>query len=77
MHLKDERTKMVNEALNGIKVIKLYAWEIPMEEVITKLRNKEIMFIKKAAFLRSLSDMINNAAPFLARLNFFLKLRNF
>lgn len=65
MRLKDERTKMVNEVLNGIKVIKLYAWEVPMEEVITKLRNKEISFIKKAAFLRSLSDMLNNAAPFL------------
>jgi hypothetical protein len=70
MKLKDERTKMVNEVLNGIKVIKLYAWEIPMEEVITRLRNKEIMFIKKAAFLRSLSDMINTASPFLVMSNF-------
>jgi ABC-type multidrug transport system fused ATPase/permease subunit len=31
MKVKDERTKMINEVLNGIKVIKLYAWELPME----------------------------------------------
>jgi ABC-type bacteriocin/lantibiotic exporter with double-glycine peptidase domain len=30
MKLKDERTKMINEILNGIKVVKLYAWEVPM-----------------------------------------------
>ena len=27
MALKDERVKMMNEVLNGIKVLKLYAWE--------------------------------------------------
>ncbi|TKR66774.1 hypothetical protein L596_023016 [Steinernema carpocapsae] len=27
MRLKDERVKMTNEVLNGIKVVKLYAWE--------------------------------------------------
>lgn len=67
MHLKDERTKMVNEALNGIKVIKLYAWEVPMEEVITRLRNRELSYIKKGAVLRSISDMLNSASPFLVR----------
>jgi ABC transporter transmembrane region len=65
MKLKDERTKMVNEVLCGIKVIKLYAWEVPMERVITKLRDKELNLIRKAAFLRTLSDMLNCASPFL------------
>lgn len=71
MKIKDERTKMVNEVLNGIKVIKLYAWEPPMEQVITKLRNKELALIKKAAFLRTLSDMLNCASPFLVALSTF------
>jgi len=65
MKVKDERTKMVNEVLNGIKVIKLYAWELPMEGVITELRNKELALIRKAAFLRTTSDMLNVASPFL------------
>ena len=67
MHYKDERTKMVNEVLNGIKVIKLYAWEPPMESVITELREQELRLIRKAAFLRTLADMLNSASPFLAR----------
>lgn len=68
MNLKDERVKMVNEVLNGIKVIKLYGWEIAMEDVIKKLRNKELVYIKKASFLRTTSDMINQAGPFLVAL---------
>uniref|UniRef100_A0A914YYI3 Uncharacterized protein n=1 Tax=Panagrolaimus superbus TaxID=310955 RepID=A0A914YYI3_9BILA len=68
MKVKDNRTKMVNEVLNGIKVIKLYAWEPPMESVITNLRNKELALIRKAAFLRTLSDMLNCASPFLVAL---------
>ncbi|KAE9419577.1 hypothetical protein Angca_007423, partial [Angiostrongylus cantonensis] len=68
MRYKDERTKMVNEALNGIKVIKLYAWEPAMEHVITDLREKELALIRRAAFLRTLSDMFNSASPFLVAL---------
>uniref|UniRef100_A0A183C536 Multidrug resistance-associated protein lethal(2)03659 n=1 Tax=Globodera pallida TaxID=36090 RepID=A0A183C536_GLOPA len=71
MRVKDERTKMVNEVLNGIKVIKLYAWEPPMEEVINALRSKELSMIRKAAFLRTISDMFNSAVPFLVALSTF------
>ena len=28
MELKDERIKLMNEILNGIKVLKMYAWEL-------------------------------------------------
>ncbi|KAI6200171.1 Mrp-4 [Aphelenchoides besseyi] len=65
MRARDERTKMMNELLSGIKVVKLYAWEPPMEEVITNLRSKELVLIKHAAFLRTTSDMLNTASPFL------------
>jgi len=65
MRIKDERTKMVNEVLCGIKVIKLYAWEVPMERVITKLRNRELTLIRKLAFLETTSDILNSASPFL------------
>ena len=36
-----------------------------MEKVITDLREKELSLIKKAAFLRTFSDMLNSASPFL------------
>jgi hypothetical protein len=37
MKQKDSRIKEMNEVLNGIKVIKLYAWERPFEAVIQKV----------------------------------------
>lgn len=51
MKLKDERTKMINQILNGIKVIKLYAWEIPMMETFETIREKELACILKAGLL--------------------------
>ncbi|CAJ0932315.1 unnamed protein product, partial [Mesorhabditis belari] len=68
MTLKDERTKLVNEMLNGIKVIKLYAWEVPMEEHINQIRQKELMLIKKAAWVRNVLDSFNTASPFMVAL---------
>ncbi|MCP9261935.1 ABC transporter transmembrane region family protein [Dirofilaria immitis] len=56
MRLKDERMKICNEILNGIKVIKLYAWEPPMEEAVERIRRKELYLIRKdfsASFLIS------------------------
>ena len=37
MGIKDGRVKEINEVLNGVKVIKLYAWERPFEAVIQKV----------------------------------------
>ncbi len=42
MKLKDERTKMTSEVLNGIRVIKLYAWEVPLRDIIEQIRKKEV-----------------------------------
>uniref|UniRef100_A0A8R1DJC1 ABC transmembrane type-1 domain-containing protein n=1 Tax=Caenorhabditis japonica TaxID=281687 RepID=A0A8R1DJC1_CAEJA len=68
MKLKDERTKMVNEVLNGIKVVKLYAWEVPMEEFIEEIRRKELKLIQKSAMVRNILDAFNTSSPFLVAL---------
>lgn len=65
MKLKDERTKMVNEVLNGIKVVKLYAWEIPMEEHIEEIRKKELNLIKRSSLAKNIIDSYNTISPFL------------
>lgn len=65
MKLKDERSKMCSEILNGIKVIKLYAWEIPMMETIEKIRKTELMCILKAGLVRNVVDVFNFSSPFL------------
>lgn len=50
MKLKDARTKLTNEVLNGIKVLKLYAWEGAFQKKILGVREKELHLIKKTAF---------------------------
>ncbi|XP_076227008.1 multidrug-Resistance like Protein 1 isoform X3 [Nomia melanderi] len=68
MQSKDERVKLMNEVLNGIKVLKLYAWEPSFEEQILKIRTKEIEVLKEAAYLNSGTSFIWSFAPFLVSL---------
>lgn len=42
MELKDDRIKAITEVLNGIKVLKLYAWEESFEKQILAIREKEV-----------------------------------
>lgn len=65
MKYKDERLKMMSEVLNGIKVLKLYAWEKSMENTIFKIREKEIGVLKKLAFLNAATTLSWACAPFL------------
>ncbi|GMR57810.1 hypothetical protein PMAYCL1PPCAC_28005, partial [Pristionchus mayeri] len=65
MKMKDQRVKMVNEVLNGIKVIKLYAWEEPMEAHIDEIRERELALVRKSGLVRSALDTFNNSSPFL------------
>nr|UOF76395.1 multidrug resistance-associated protein [Bursaphelenchus xylophilus] len=71
MKLKDQRTKMISEILNGIKVIKLYAWEVPMIESIEATRKKELKCILYSGFIRLVVDAFNFASPFLVALGSF------
>jgi ATP-binding cassette, subfamily C (CFTR/MRP), member 1 len=65
MKCKDERVKLMNEVLNGIKVLKLYAWEPSFEDQILKIREKEIKVLKSAAYLNAGTSFIWSCAPFL------------
>ena len=44
MKEKDKRSKLVDEILNGIKIIKLYSWEESFKKKITNIRNEEVRF---------------------------------
>ncbi|CAG9853670.1 unnamed protein product [Phyllotreta striolata] len=68
MKNKDERVKLMNEILNGIKVLKLYAWEHSFEEQVLKIRNKEIKVLRQAAYLNAGTSFIWSCAPFLVSL---------
>nr|CAH7765033.1 unnamed protein product [Callosobruchus chinensis] len=68
MKNKDERVKLMNEILNGIKVLKLYAWEPSFENQVLKIRDKEIKVLKQAAYLNAGTSFIWSCAPFLVSL---------
>ena len=67
MKYKDERLKMMSEILNGMKVLKLYAWEPSMEESVRNIRQKEINILKRIAYWNALSTLTWSSAPFLVR----------
>ena len=53
MSKKDSRIKLLNEILNGIKVIKFYAWENPFKELVMKIRKGELNILRKYMILVS------------------------
>uniref|UniRef100_A0A8D8XGU9 ABC-type glutathione-S-conjugate transporter n=2 Tax=Cacopsylla melanoneura TaxID=428564 RepID=A0A8D8XGU9_9HEMI len=68
MKSKDARVKLMNEVLSGIKVLKLYAWELSFQEQILRIRAKEIKVLKEAAYLNAATSFIWSCAPFLVSL---------
>ncbi|XP_026726078.1 multidrug resistance-associated protein 4-like [Trichoplusia ni] len=50
----DKRIKLMNEVINGIQVIKMYAWEKPFQRVVKVARAYEMNALKKSMFVRSM-----------------------
>lgn len=68
---KDRRSKLMGEILNGIKAIKLYAWEKPFLLLIEKVREKEMQLLRSQSFSSSAIIFLNSSAPiFVALLSF-------
>ena len=53
MHLKDQRILKMNEILQGIKVIKYYAWEKPFMNIVNKIRKVVISALGSFSFADS------------------------
>ena len=51
MTVKDSRSKIMDEFLSGMKVIKLYAWEPPFLKKIRNIRKNELNIQKRVAYL--------------------------
>uniref|UniRef100_A0A665WLN5 Multidrug resistance-associated protein 1 n=1 Tax=Echeneis naucrates TaxID=173247 RepID=A0A665WLN5_ECHNA len=71
MKSKDTRIKLMNEMLNGIKVLKLYAWELAFKDKVSEIRESELRVLKKAAYLGAVSTFTWVCAPFLVALSTF------
>ncbi|XP_052851263.1 multidrug resistance-associated protein 1 isoform X2 [Drosophila gunungcola] len=68
MKYKDERVKLMNEVLSGIKVLKLYAWEPSFEKQVLDIREKEIATLRSTAYLNAGTSFLWSCAPFLVSL---------
>ncbi|XP_020506427.1 LOW QUALITY PROTEIN: ATP-binding cassette sub-family C member 4 [Labrus bergylta] len=53
--LTDNRIRIMNEVVSGIRIIKMYAWEKPFCALVTEVRRKEISQIMKSSYLRGLN----------------------
>lgn len=72
----DARIKIMSEVINGIQVIKMYAWEIPFQKVVGQKRADELKEVKRATVLRTLFIgflmFVERAALFVAVLAYIL-----
>ncbi|XP_033100013.1 multidrug resistance-associated protein 4-like [Anneissia japonica] len=50
--LTDERIRIMNEIIAGMRVIKMYAWEKPFSYLASECRRREIRKIRKTSLLR-------------------------
>ncbi|XP_071419361.1 ATP-binding cassette sub-family C member 2 isoform X2 [Pithys albifrons albifrons] len=68
MKNKDERMKIMTEILNGIKILKLFAWEPSFEKRVNEIRAHELKNLLNFSYLQSISIFVFTCAPFLVSL---------
>uniref|UniRef100_A0A663DUQ4 ABC-type glutathione-S-conjugate transporter n=1 Tax=Aquila chrysaetos chrysaetos TaxID=223781 RepID=A0A663DUQ4_AQUCH len=62
MKNKDERMKIMSEILNGIKILKLFAWEPSFEKRVNEIRARELKDLVNFSYLQSISIFVSLAS---------------
>ncbi|XP_025064482.1 multidrug resistance-associated protein 1-like isoform X2 [Alligator sinensis] len=68
MKTADQRVKLLNEILHGIKILKLYAWETFYQKKVMEIREHEIDVLKSSGYLATFSMLTLTCIPFLVSL---------
>uniref|UniRef100_A0A1I8B7Y0 ABC transmembrane type-1 domain-containing protein n=1 Tax=Meloidogyne hapla TaxID=6305 RepID=A0A1I8B7Y0_MELHA len=68
LKIKDERLKLINDVLSGMRVLKLYAWEESMEKLISKLRKRELYVLRQTFLMDAAINVSFQLAPLVATL---------
>ena len=68
MYWKDQRLGILSEILNGIKALKLYAWEEHFVKIFASLRKNELKWLLKGLLYRSLLTLLSALNPILLSL---------
>ncbi|XP_075728231.1 ATP-binding cassette sub-family C member 4 isoform X6 [Rhipicephalus microplus] len=53
--LTDERIRLVNEFVAGMRVIKMYTWETPFALLVNNMRRREVRMIQRTSVLRAVN----------------------
>uniref|UniRef100_A0A674K9H5 ATP binding cassette subfamily C member 1 n=1 Tax=Terrapene triunguis TaxID=2587831 RepID=A0A674K9H5_9SAUR len=64
----DQRVKLLNEILHGIKILKLYAWEPSYQKKVVEIREHEIDVLKSSGYLTTFSMLTLTCIPFMVSL---------
>uniref|UniRef100_A0A3Q2Q4P1 ATP-binding cassette sub-family C member 5 n=1 Tax=Fundulus heteroclitus TaxID=8078 RepID=A0A3Q2Q4P1_FUNHE len=72
MQITDNRVRTMNEILNSIKLIKMYAWEESFEKKIAGLRKKEKKQIQLVSYIQNINTSISSIVPIVATVLTFL-----
>ncbi|TRM64251.1 P-loop containing nucleoside triphosphate hydrolase protein [Schizophyllum amplum] len=62
----DKRAKLLQELLGGIKVIKVFNWEVPFLRRIEEFRKREMGYIRSLLISRSANNAVAMSLPILA-----------
>ncbi|XP_061602841.1 ATP-binding cassette sub-family C member 12 [Cololabis saira] len=70
--ITDNRVRTMNEILNSIKLIKMYAWEESFEQKIAGLRKKEKKQLRQVSYVQNINMSITSIVPSIATVLTFL-----
>lgn len=59
----DDRVKTTNEAIQGIRCVKMYTWEDSFQKVIAESRQEELDLLKRMSYLKGASRAYMGALP--------------
>jgi len=68
LRVQDLRLKNVSEILNGIKIIKLHAWERSYAAIVARVRAAELLILKYISLLNAVQSFSWIVSPFLVSL---------
>ena len=64
--ITDKRVALMNELINSIQLVKMYAWEKPFFEKIQSVRKDELKLLRRSAFLQSISFSVTPTITIIA-----------
>ncbi|XP_048764978.2 ATP-binding cassette sub-family C member 4-like isoform X2 [Ostrea edulis] len=59
----DERVKVMNEIIGGMRVIKMYCWEKPFGEFVAKIRGCELTYIQQSRVISGFQASVWTVGP--------------